>query len=82
MKQLHHPVHYVLADHAAKIFRSPAYVEAAKTVGISPNEFQKAVAAEFKRLTAEQAAKELLEYEKALGAAAITAAIDKAKAAA
>ncbi len=78
--KLSHPVGYSVADHAAKIFKTPAFLEAAKGAGLTAEQFQMPVAAELKRIVADQRAAELAEYEQTLGGRALTAAIEKLKA--
>jgi hypothetical protein len=78
--KLHHPVSYSVADHAAKVFRSDEYKRAAASLGLRAEDFQADVAAELKAAVAEQHAEELRAYEKILGARALAAAVEKAKA--
>jgi hypothetical protein len=77
--KLYHPVGYSIPDHAAKIAKSPEHKQAAERLGLTVGQFHIEVAAELKRLVAEQQAAELAEYEQILGARALTAAIEKAE---
>jgi hypothetical protein len=74
------PVDYSVAHHAGRIFRSDEYKKAAASLGLTVEQFQNDVAAELKRLVAEEHAQELVQYESALAPRAIAAAVEKAKA--
>jgi hypothetical protein len=78
--KLSHPVSYSVADHAAKIFKTEAYKKAAAELGKTPEQFQNEVAAELKRVVAEEHAKELADFEQVVGTRALTAAVEKEKA--
>jgi hypothetical protein len=78
--KLSHPVSYSVADHAARIFRTEAYKKAAAQFGKTPEQFQNEVAEELKRIVAEEHAKELADFEQAVGTRALAAAVEKAKA--
>jgi hypothetical protein len=74
------PVGYSVADNAARIFRSDEYKKAAAGLGLTVEQFQNDVAAELKRVVAEEHAKELADFEQTMGTRALTAAVEKAKA--
>jgi hypothetical protein len=77
---IHEPKHYDLPNHAAKIFRTEACRKAAWSLGLTVEQFQNEVAAELKRVVAEEHAKELADFEQVMGTRALTAAVEKAKA--
>ena len=78
--KLHQPHSYSNADHAAKIGRSAAFREEAIKLGVREEDFIITVAAEVKRLTTEQRAQELADYEQIMGVRALTAAIERVQA--
>ena len=78
--KLSKPVSYDLPHHAAKIFRTEAYKQAASSLGLTVEQFQNDVAQALKEAVAQEHAKELADYEQIMGERALAAAVEKAKA--
>jgi hypothetical protein len=76
----HVPSHYSLPEHLSRILASPEFAAAAKEAGKTRDELSAAVAQALKSATQEQRREELRAYEQELGAQALTAAVEKAKA--
>ena len=78
--KLSKPVSYDVAHHAAKIFRSEAYKQAASSLGLTVEQFQNDVAQALMEAVAEEHAKELAAFEEVMGERALAAAVEKLKA--